>query len=461
MAIQAYKNTAYTLGQSPLTDMAPVPVKAKRAPLGTDTGYSLGQEWVFVSANRIWFLSSVVSGIANWIELLSGASAIETINNISPNVAGNFTFTAGSGITLTPGVNSITIASAGGGITTINGDSGSVTGATVTFLASNSGVNGTSRFSGSGTTMIQTFTGGGGGNNLGLGANALVGNTTGGIGSNNIALGDNTLPSLTAANSNIAIGSNAQFSNVGEGSNIAIGSNALSANNSTAGNIAIGGNALITLNGGSANNVAIGNNILGAATSLAGTVAIGNTVLSSLLTGTNNTALGYNAGSSYTAAESNNILIGFDTLGTAGESNALHIGSGTGTGAGNLNKSFISGVRGITTINNDAIAVLIDSAGQLGTVSSSIRFKENIKDMKNSSNNILDLRPVTFNYKEAIVKDIHFGLIAEEVAEAFPQLAVNDKDGIPLTVKYHELPILLLNELQKALKRIEKLESKK
>ena len=42
-----------------------------------------------------------------------------------------------------------------------------------------------------------------------------------------------------------------------------------------------------------------------------------------------------------------------------------------------------------------------------------------------------------------------FGLIAEEVAEVFPELVVYDEEGRPETVRYHLLSSMLLNELQK------------
>ncbi len=42
-----------------------------------------------------------------------------------------------------------------------------------------------------------------------------------------------------------------------------------------------------------------------------------------------------------------------------------------------------------------------------------------------------------------------YGLIAEEVQEVFPELVAQDADGNPYTVKYHILPALLLNELQR------------
>lgn len=79
----------------------------------------------------------------------------------------------------------------------------------------------------------------------------------------------------------------------------------------------------------------------------------------------------------------------------------------------------------------------------------SARYKENINDMLSYSNVLYKLRPVTFNYKKHSPKDVSVGLIAEEVAVAAPHLAVYDSEGIPSTVKYHDLIPLLLNELQR------------
>lgn len=70
------------------------------------------------------------------------------------------------------------------------------------------------------------------------------------------------------------------------------------------------------------------------------------------------------------------------------------------------------------------MAVLIDSAGQLGTASSSERFKKDIKDMSSASRRLLDLRPVTYHYKQESV------------------------DGKIETVQYHKLTPMLVNELQ-------------
>lgn len=112
------------------------------------------------------------------------------------------------------------------------------------------------------------------------------------------------------------------------------------------------------------------------------------------------------------------------------------------------------------TVGVSGIAVLVDNTGAFGTVASSKRYKDNIVPMGNSSDNVLKLNPVTFIYKHDDSKTMQFGLIAEEVMEVMPSLVVYDKEGLPQTVKYHDLPALLLNEIQKLYKRIEILESK-
>jgi hypothetical protein len=115
-------------------------------------------------------------------------------------------------------------------------------------------------------------------------------------------------------------------------------------------------------------------------------------------------------------------------------------------------KTFIAGIRGKSTVNNDAVTVMIDSVGQLGTVNSSRRFKEDIRDMGDASTNLLRLRPVTYRYKEAYAdgsKPMDYGLIAEEVAEIYPGLVIKSRDGLIETVQYQKLAPMLLNELQK------------
>src|SRR5204863_6569867 len=168
--------------------------------------------------------------------------------------------------------------------------------------------------------------------------------------------------------------------------------------------------------------------------------AIGQNALQGNTTGSSNIALGFNAGGNLTTGY-NNIDVG--SQGVGGESSTTRIGTMQQTA------TFITGIRGAATANANAVPVVIDSAGQLGTVSSSRRFKYEIRPMDNSSEAILGLKPVTFHYKSHTQNTPQFGLIAEEVAKINPDLVVRDENGEIYTVRYDAVNAMLLNEFLK------------
>ena len=177
--------------------------------------------------------------------------------------------------------------------------------------------------------------------------------------------------------------------------------------------------------------------------------------LSNATTGHRNVALGYQAGYAVTTG-SDNIIIGGGNQGTSTDAGVIRIGA-----SAYQKKAFIAGIRAVTTGVADAVQVLVDSKGQLGTVKSSRRFKEDIHPMGSVSERLFALRPVTFRYKKPYEdgsKPVQFGLVAEEVAQVFPELVVYGKDGKPETVAYHVLATLLLNELQKEHKSTQSLQ---
>jgi hypothetical protein len=277
-----------------------------------------------------------------------------------------------------------------------------------------------------------------GGQNTASGREALISNTTG---SNNTASGYQALFSNTTGSNNTASGYQALVSNTTGSNNTASGREALTSNITGGGNTASGWRAL-RFNTIGGQNTASGLEALESNTTGGQNTASGWGALVSNTTGNRNIAMGYLAGNDYTTG-SDNIAIG--NSGIAGESATIRIG-------GAQSRAFISGIRGVATGTSDAVPVLIDSVGQLGTVSSSQRHKEHIEDMAGASDGLLSLRPVTFRYKKAFVdgdKPIQYGLIAEEVAEVFPDLVVYNEDGELETVKYHLLATLLLNEFQK------------
>jgi hypothetical protein len=233
--------------------------------------------------------------------------------------------------------------------------------------------------------------------------------------------------------------------------NTAIGASALQNNTTGFNNTSSGFNALLSNTSGDSN-AALGKDALTNNTTGQANTALGSRALSSNTTGSENIAIGENAGSLVNGG-SNNIIIA--SAGVPGENGAIRIGNPNQTTA------YFAGIRSVTTGNNDAVAVMIDSNGQFGTVSSSRRYKEDINDMGDVSARLLSLRPVTFRYKKPYHdggKPIQFGLIAEEVAEVFPELTVFNSEGKPETVKYDLLAPLLLNELKKEHKRVEEQE---
>ena len=256
---------------------------------------------------------------------------------------------------------------------------------------------------------------------------ALFNNTA----DDNTATGWAALAANTIGGHNTANGSGALNSNTQGGDNTAVGFQAL-ASNTASNNTAMGAGALHLSQAGG-NNTAIGFNALGSEVTGISNVAVGSGALANAIHGFN-IAVGADAGSGVTTA-----------LGV------IAIGS---TGANVGGSCFIGNIRGVMTANANAQTVVIDSAGQLGTISSSRRFKKEIKPMDKTSEAILGLKPVTFHYKSDTTGTPQFGLIAEEVAEVNPDLVVRDDKGEIYSVRYDAVNAMLLNEFLKEHRRV-------
>ena len=276
---------------------------------------------------------------------------------------------------------------------------------------------------GSGTLLLNT-----GDQNTATGGAALLNNTTG---EQNTANGAFALVSNTTGNVNTAVGAHALQSNTRGSLSVAVGWNTLQ-DNTIGRNTAIGAQAMELNTTGTDN------------------TAVGYAALASNLTGKFNTALGFFAGVNVTGDR--NIVIGSGNPGFAGENNTTRIGTFQ-------TRAFIAGIRGVTTGNNDAVPVVIASDGQLGTVSSSSRYKTDIKPIEKASESILALQPVSFRYKVHNDNPPNFGLIAEEVAKVNPDLVFCDADGKPYTVRYDAVNAMLLNEFLKEHRKVQELEA--
>jgi len=257
-------------------------------------------------------------------------------------------------------------------------------------------------------------------NNTAIGNHALLSNTTGYY---NTAIGDGALGSNSVGPYNTANGFNALFSNTTGGSSTAMGSSALFSNTTGGGNTAIGADTLRVNTTGGLN------------------TAIGELALYSNTTGSGNIALGVNAGAVLRTG-SNNIYIG--SRGAPSEFRTIRIGDPSTHG-----RTFIAGISGVTVAGG--VGVIVDTNGQLGTVVSSERFKDEIKPMDKASEAILALKPVTFRYKHELdAKGIpQFGLVAEDVEKVNPDLVARDDEGKPYSVRYEAVNAMLLNEFLK------------
>jgi len=266
-------------------------------------------------------------------------------------------------------------------------------------------------------------------------AQAVVPAPDGGYPGGNTAEGTNALFSLTSGVWNTALGFEALNNDVAGKLNTATGFRALFSDTSGSNNTAAGVYALYGNTTGGFN-TAIGTNALSNNTSGSSNTANGDHALFNNITGIGNTALGANAVSNITTAN-NVIAIGLP-------------------GANRNGSCFIGHIRGVTTGHaNTNVQVLIDSAGQLGTASSSRRFKKEIKPMDSVSESILALKPVTFHYKSDNTDTPQFGLIAEEVAEVNPDLVVRDEGGEIYTVRYDAVNAMLLNEFLKEHRKVQ------
>jgi hypothetical protein len=249
---------------------------------------------------------------------------------------------------------------------------------------------------------------------------------------NNTALGLNALVSQTIGQRNTAVGFNALAAYTGDyidyGLNTAVGFRAMAGDVIGLGNTAVGDSALLNNNGND-------------------NTAIGTGAIAGMTSGSNNIAIGVNSGYNTTTG-SNNIWLG--SIGSPTQSDTITIGQ-------TQTRTAIAGIYGKATIGAP-VAAVVDVYGVLGTVASSRKMKDDIRDMGDDSEGIMSLRPVTFRYKQAYAdgsRPLQYGLIAEEVAAVYPNLVAYSSTGETVTVQYHLVNAMLLNEVQKQQRQIE------
>ena len=218
----------------------------------------------------------------------------------------------------------------------------------------------------------------------------------------------------------------------------------------------------LVFNDTGAQNTATGGNALFSNTEGIQNTATGIFALFSNTTGNQNTAVGLNALTPLSPEAQTSPLVTDALLPSAGNGNSA-LGAGAGgsvTTANNVicigspgadvsDSCFIGNIFGSTSTNG--VGVFVNSDGRLGTLTSSARFKDEIKSMDKASEALLALKPVTFCYKKAIdpAHTSQFGLVAEEVEKVNRDLVVRDKDGKPYSERYDAADAMVLNEFLK------------
>jgi hypothetical protein len=285
---------------------------------------------------------------------------------------------------------------------------------------------------GAGTLVLNTRS-----SNTAVGTGALLLNTTGFA---NTGVGTNALVHNDTGFLNTAVGESALFANISGDQNTAIGQAALSANVDGNQNTASGQFALISNDHGT-DNTATGFQAPGHNTGGAFNVAIGDNTLFNNTSGNSNTAVGSGAGTNATG--SGNVYIGDGMAGVAGESNHSYIR--------NIQNTIVSGG------GTDSVSVNLTS-GLLGHVSSSRRYKEQIEPMDKASEALYRLKPVTYRFKKEIdsTQGLEYGLIAEDVAQVDPSLAIRDGKGQIESVRYTAINAMLLNEFLKEHRKVQR-----
>ena len=221
--------------------------------------------------------------------------------------------------------------------------------------------------------------------------------------------------------SNTTVGFHALFSTPVGNNNTATRLAALGSNTTGTGNTGNGFGALLQDTTGSSN-TAVGFGALFANTTGFQNAATGWKALFANTTGFHNTADGFSALSRNTTGNITRpmvtrrlvaiqlaistprmALIRWKTTPPAAAPQRITLSvSGSGSKGTNVSNScFIGSVFGQTSF--EGTAVFINSTGKLGTITSSWRFKEEIKPMAEVSEGLFALKPVTFRYKKGIV----------------------------------------------------------
>jgi hypothetical protein len=351
----------------------------------------------------------------------------------------------------------------------------------VTFRSGGSGLN--NSFNGYLAGGSNTF----GSNNLFSGWNSGSVNS---IGSYNVFIGPSSGRYNQTGGYNVFLGTLAGEANTTGSSNVFIGYYSGSLNLSGTGNTAVGSTA-------GKNTTGLSNSFFGSAAGFTNGVGnyncfFGNAAGYSNTGGLQNVFMGLNSGrlnssgnyntfvgtsAGYTnSTGSNNVGFGYFAGYYETGSNHLWIDNlDRTTLALGIRKSLIYGTFGADssvqsiringylkatgTTSSTGTAMVMGTDGRIYMQTSSERFKKNIIPLKINFKQILNVKPVSYQYTQSNAKDI--GYIAEEFEKlGLKDLLNYDAGGKPFSIKYDKLPLYIIEVLKDHEARLKALEGK-
>ena len=140
------------------------------------------------------------------------------------------------------------------------------------------------------------------------------------------------------------------------------------------------------------------------------------------------------------------------SLFVSGTVSGSFIGNGSGlTGVGGFPHTGSADISGTLLVTGSAFVTSL-------TETSALRYKKYVKNLNTETDNIYQLRPVHFRWRDDNRRD--YGLIAEEVEKIYPDLVTKGDNGDALGISYTKLTALLVKTIQELTDRVEKLENK-
>ena len=389
------------------------------------------------------------------------------IGNTTGNTLTKATLTAGSGISITNGGGSISIASTASVSAATPTALGTVYGTTTStntgggYQALNSITSGYSNVA-FGSAALSTITTGAA--NVAVGTDALLSNTASG----NTGIGHYAMRGNTTGTSNVAVGQQTLYSNTTGNSNVALGYQSCYSNQTGTYLVGVGIGTLQSCT--SAGNVAVGAYSLYDLTTATGNVAIGgydNTATPpagrNITTGNYNVCIGQAAGVGGTPLTTGgyNTYIGFAPYpSSASVSGEMVLGYGTGKGA---NTAFITPSSATTGVYNG-------NNSSTWSTTSDQRLKKNIADNNNGLDKINSIQVRNFEYRlpeevdaelkptDAIKKSgVQLGVIAQELQAVLPECVKQESTGV-LSVDTDNLTWYLINAVKELSARVKQLE---